>query len=219
MWPRSTCELSALAYGFIASKVLFAALNAKLFDCLADGPHSLDELAATSGVAVHRLDRLITACVSVGLVERRQNGFLNASVSQQYLVSSSPHYFGDYFRFQIDRQLYPLLQNLDQALRGEADASLYAVMDDPTEAEHFSRAQHAGSLGPTAILKRMGDLSGATRQWRTIEPESCGVRRVRPTVESRTMSEAATPTDPSGPSPPDLAAEYYKALGYPFNRS
>ena len=35
-------ELSALAYGFIASKVLFTALNAKLFDCLADGPHSLD---------------------------------------------------------------------------------------------------------------------------------------------------------------------------------
>ncbi len=67
-------ELSALAYGFIASKVLFAALNAKLFDCLADGPHSLDELAATSGVAVHRLDTLLTACVSVGLVERRQNG-------------------------------------------------------------------------------------------------------------------------------------------------
>ncbi len=156
-------ELSALAYGFIASKVLSAALNAKLFDCLADGPHSLDELAATSGVAVHRLDTLLTACVSAGLVERRQHGFINASVSQQYLVSSSPQYFGDYFRFQIDRQLYPLLQNLDQALRGEADASLYAVMDDPTEAEHFSRAQHAGSLGPAAIMKRMVDLSGATR--------------------------------------------------------
>ncbi len=76
-------ELSALAYGFIASKVLFAALNVKLFDCLADGPHSLDELAATSGVAVHRLDTLLTACVSVGLVERRQDCFTNAAAPRR----------------------------------------------------------------------------------------------------------------------------------------
>jgi len=33
-------------------------------------------------------------------------------------------YFGDYFRFQIDRQLYPLLVNLDEALRGSAPATL-----------------------------------------------------------------------------------------------
>ena len=156
-------ELSELAYGFIASKVLFSALNARVFDRLADGPRSIDALAATTGIAGHRLDTLLTACVSIGLVERRRNAFVNAPASQQYLVSSSPQYFGDYFRFQIDRHLYPLLENLDQALRGEAGTSLYDVMDDPTEAEHFSRAQHVGSLGPAPVVKRMVDLAGARR--------------------------------------------------------
>ena len=156
-------QLSDLAYGFMASKVLFAALNAKIFDGLADGPRDLAALSSETGIASHRLDTLLTACIGIGLVERHPDGLVNAPVSQEYLVSSAPHYFGDYFRYQIDRQVYPLLGQLDQALRGEAEASLYDLMADPAEAEHFSRAQHVGSLGPAALVKKMVDLSGATR--------------------------------------------------------
>ena len=39
----------------------------------------------------------------------------------------------------------------------------YDVMDYPTEAKHFSHAQHVGSLGPAAVAKKMVDLAGATR--------------------------------------------------------
>ena len=80
-------DLSALAYGFMASKVLFAALNAKLFDALAEGPRSFDGLVTATGVAEHRLETLLTACVSVGLVERRDEEFVNGPASEHYLVS------------------------------------------------------------------------------------------------------------------------------------
>ena len=156
-------EISNIAYGFIASKVLFAALNAKLFDLLADGPRPLHDLERETGICGNRLETLLTACVSLGLIERSADGFLNAPASQQYLVSTSPLYFGDYFRFQIDHQLYPLLLNLDKALRGEAPASIYDLMDDPEEANYFTRAQHVGSLGPAAVVKKLVDLAGATR--------------------------------------------------------
>jgi len=156
-------EISNLAYGFIASKVLFAALNARLFDMLAGGPRRLSELQRETGIEGNRLETLLTACVSLGLIEDGVDGFANASACQQYLVSTSPLYFGDYFRFQIDRQLYPLLLNLDKALRAQAPASIYDVMENPEEADYFTRAQHVGSLGPAAVIQKLIDLTGATR--------------------------------------------------------
>ncbi len=72
-------------------------------------------------------------------------------------------YFGDYFRFQIDRQIYPLLENLDEALKGRAPASLYGLMANAEEADFFTRAQHAGSLGPAAVVAKQVDLAGAAR--------------------------------------------------------
>jgi len=156
-------EISNLAYGFIASKVLFAALNARIFELLAQGPRPLAVLERETGIAGNRLDTLLTACTSLGLIERGADGYRNAPASQQYLVVASPMYFGDYFRFQIDRQIYPLLENLDEALRGTAPATFYSLMANAEEADYFSRAQHTGSLGPAAVVAKQVDLAGATR--------------------------------------------------------
>ena len=156
-------DISNLAYGFIGSKVLFSALNARIFELLAMGPRPLADLERETGIAGNRLDTLLTACTSLGLIERGADGYRNAPASQQYLVVRSPMYFGDYFRFQIDRQLYPLLVNLDEALRGRAPATLYGLMANAEEADYFTRAQHAGSLGPAAVVAKQVDLAGAVR--------------------------------------------------------
>jgi len=156
-------EISNLAYGFIGSKVLFSALNARIFELLAMGPRPLADLERETGIAGNRLATLLTACTTLGLIERGADGYRNAPASQQYLVARSPMYFGDYFRFQIDRQLYPLLANLDEALHGRAPATLYGLMANAEEADYFSRAQHAGSLGPAAVVAKQVDLAGAAR--------------------------------------------------------
>jgi ubiquinone/menaquinone biosynthesis C-methylase UbiE len=85
--------------------------------------------------------------------------YSNAPASASYLVRGAPAYFGDYFRFQIDRQVYPHLAHLDAALRGEPTPALYDLMADEDEAAHFTRAQHAGSLGPATVLAKMVNLS------------------------------------------------------------
>lgn len=156
-------DISNLAYGFIGSKVLFSALNARIFELLSEGPRPLVDLERETGIAANRLDTLLTACTSLGLVERGADGYRNAPASQHYLVARSPMYFGDYFRFQIDRQLYPLLVNLDEALCGRAPATLYGLMANAEEADYFTRAQHAGSLGPAAVVAKQVDLAGAAR--------------------------------------------------------
>ena len=52
-------QISHIAYGFMASKTLFVALNVELFGHLSDGPKRLDALAAATGLAGNRLATLL----------------------------------------------------------------------------------------------------------------------------------------------------------------
>jgi ubiquinone/menaquinone biosynthesis C-methylase UbiE len=155
-------DISRIAYGFMASKALFAALNVDLFSRLSGRATPLHTLAEETGIAPKRLLTLITACVSLGLLEQRGDAYVNAPASETYLVRSAPAYFGDYYRFQIDRQVYPAFLHLDAALRGER-VEFYRLMENAREAESFSRAQHSGSLGPAHALARLVDLAGCAQ--------------------------------------------------------
>jgi SAM-dependent methyltransferase len=155
-------EISRIGYGFMASRALFAALDADLFGYLADGPKTLGTLAQAMKLAPNRLRALLTACVALGLLGKDGERYANAPASSTYLVRSSPAYFGDYFRFQVSRQIYPTLLHLDAALRGER-VDFYATLRDPDEARAFTRAQHSGSLGPAKVVANLVDLAGARR--------------------------------------------------------
>jgi ubiquinone/menaquinone biosynthesis C-methylase UbiE len=155
-------DISKLAYGFMASKALFVALEIDLFGALAAGPKTLEELAGESGIAAPRLHTLLTACVSVGLLSKSGDRYANAPASQEYLVRTAPRYFGDYYRFQIDRQIYPAFGRLSDALRGKR-LQFFDRIQEGEEADYFSRAQHSGSMGPAAVLSRLVDLNGRRR--------------------------------------------------------
>lgn len=160
-------QVSRLAYGFMASKALFVALETGLFTELAQRPMSVDELGSATGLAQHRLATLLSALSGVGLLVRRQDGrWGNAPAVTRYLVDGAPEGIGDYYRLQIDALIYPMLQHLSAGVRGDESRlgpSLAAGgMCDPDRAAMFSRAQHAGSLGPAALLARRVDLAGAS---------------------------------------------------------
>jgi hypothetical protein len=102
-------------------------------------------------VAVPRLKTLLVTLTSLGLIVRDDAGFHNSPAAGRYLARGARAYFGDYYRLQIDRQMYPSLEHLDAGLAGSPSQlgfdSLGGI-SDPVEAEAFSLAQHAGSLGP-----------------------------------------------------------------------
>ena len=155
---ESAEDISVLAFGFMASKALFAALHVDVFGALSDGPKTSAELAAATKVPARRVETLVTALISVGLLVRDGDRIANAPASENYLVRDNPNYFGDYLRFQIDRQMYPFMENLDKVLIGEmaeVEFGSYADwMADRKQAELFSRSQHSGSLGPGAVLAK-----------------------------------------------------------------
>jgi len=152
-------DISRIGYGFMASRALFAALDLDVFGRLADGPRDLAGLARATGVAPERLVALLSACVGLGLLGKDGDRYVNAPAAAAYLVRTAPAYFGDYFRFQIARQIYPTLQHLEAALGGER-VDFYAKIQDPEEARHFSVAQHSGSLGPAHVVAGLVDLAG-----------------------------------------------------------
>jgi 2-hydroxy-4-(methylsulfanyl)butanoate S-methyltransferase len=158
-------DISRIAYGFMGSKALFAALNIDLFSHLAGSGKTLETLVNETGVASNRLSTLLAALTAIGLVARRGDTYGNAPASDRYLVRGAPAYFGDYYRFQIDRLIYPALAHLDAGIAGDtqhlAFDSLAGMTGDPEEADAFTRAQHAGSMGPAVMLARNFDVAEA----------------------------------------------------------
>jgi demethylspheroidene O-methyltransferase len=80
-WPglrpiarRRAADLFDLCAGFIYSQVLLACVRLRLFDHLASGPRTRDELASLLQLAPERLDLLLEAACGLGLVQRRSRG-------------------------------------------------------------------------------------------------------------------------------------------------
>lgn len=159
-------QISKIAYGFMASKALFAALNLRLFGHVADGAATLEALSAATGIRPDPLATLLATLQSIGLVSLAGGKYANAPAADRYLVPGRPAYFGDYYRHQIDRQLYPSMMSIDAGLRGDAAGlahnSMSSLLANPSEAEAFSLAQHAGSMGPALMLSKALPLAGAT---------------------------------------------------------
>ena len=158
-------DVSQIAFGFMASKALFAGLHIDVFTLLTDSPKSATAIALETGVPANRITTLLTALTSIGLVDRNDETFSNAPAAEQFLSRASKYEFGDYLRYQIDQQMYPFLSQLNEVIEGSLDPeavdSYQHWMSDPEQASIYSEAQHTGSLGPGRTLARLVDLSDA----------------------------------------------------------
>jgi 2-hydroxy-4-(methylsulfanyl)butanoate S-methyltransferase len=151
-------DISKIAYGFMATQALVAALDLNLFGLLAAGPATSRTLADGTGVRTDRLEMLLTALVGLGLLTKGGDSYANSPAATKYLDPEGAEFFGEYIRLQVGRQVYPHALHIGAALRG-APVNLYTtVAADPDEAAKFSHSQHVGSLGPAHLLARKVDL-------------------------------------------------------------
>jgi hypothetical protein len=158
-------EISSIAYGFMGSQALFAALELGLFTSLSSGSCDELELADELGARPEALSTLLTACRAMGLLERDEGGYRNSAGAQRFLVRTSRSYMGGYYLRQIALTVYPQVPLALAVLRGElaVPPSYGAFLDDPDRAEEFIRGQHAGSSGPAYLLATSEDLSRFSR--------------------------------------------------------
>jgi len=161
---ESVHEISAITYGFMASKALFAALEFDLFTNIAQGADSTSALAKATGVAENRLVTLLAALKSLRLISEAGGRLINAPATSRYLVAGAPGDFRDYVRVVNGAFGYESFLHLDKALRGERifpDKGFYEglVYEGGIGGDRFSAAQHRGSLGPARLMAKRIDLS------------------------------------------------------------
>jgi hypothetical protein len=156
--------VSSIAYGFMGSQALFAALELGLFSALAAGPLKAADLASRTGAQPEPLQALLHALTGLELLVRDGETYRNSPAATRYLVRESRGYMGDYYLRQIADTLYQQLPQARAVVRGEArDTTYFRFLDDPVRTELFIRGQHAGSAGPAFLLSRNADLSRYTR--------------------------------------------------------
>ncbi|MGR3321244.1 MAG: methyltransferase [Pseudooceanicola sp.] len=160
-------EISDIAFGFMGSKALFAALEMGVFTALSDGPMDAEALAARIDVHPDRLTTLLTALAGLGLVAVEDGRFSNSPAAEAFLVKGAKYDFGDYIRLQVGKQMYPLLDQIEDVLMGDvpedAVTSYKDWFSDPEEARLYSESQHAGSIGPARQLAKALDIDGPAR--------------------------------------------------------
>lgn len=158
-----------IALGFMAAKHLFVASAIGLFEKLAGGPLTLDELAAASGIPCRTLRISADAMISLGLLERDAERYRNSAVAASFLAGAPGPDLRPMLRFW-DKLSYPAWLNLESAVRnGRGQAGFFRFSEE--EQEIFSTGVEAFSAGMAAALatvydfgrhRRILDVAGGT---------------------------------------------------------
>jgi len=168
--PAITPEpIMKIAMGFMAAKHLFAASEIRLFEALASGPASLDELADRTGVPSRTLAIVAAAMVGLGLIERDGDRYRNGDAAAAFLAGNPGADLRPMLRF-FDKISYPTWQQLAAAVRSGQGQAQFGRFDK-TEQQIFSAGVEAFSAPVAAALatsydfgrhRRVLDVGGGT---------------------------------------------------------
>lgn len=155
--PSSIVRLST---AYWESQALLTANRIGLFDVLADGAKSADEVAGTLQLDPRSTALFLRALVGLGFVAEADGRFANAPVAATFLVKRSPAFMGNAIRYSD--QLYATWGNLEGALRSGKPAlpAESYLGDNPDRTRTFVKAMHERALGVARALVSILDLTG-----------------------------------------------------------
>jgi SAM-dependent methyltransferase len=169
---REGCDpdtLMTLASGFALSSLLHAAVEVRLFAVLDESPLPPAALAKTLELSPRGLERLLDALVSLGLIERDDDGRVRATTPAARMLH--PDAAMARVLTHQHRHLYPLFFRLGEAVRtgapqtlpwrgdGDDDGDLYhSLAQHQAEFSLFLEAMNASSVGVGAAIAAAIDL-------------------------------------------------------------
>lgn len=153
-------DLLRMTSGLWVSQTLVAAEDLDLFTVLSvRGGATVAEAAAATGIAERPAEILLTACTSLGLLERTGDRFVNAPVADEYLVRGRPYYLGDYVRM-LREHAYQGWMRVTEAVRGNRPSRWEAEQQERIfDAENRSARFWDGLYPLSALTARV--LAGA----------------------------------------------------------
>jgi len=155
--------------GFRRSKVMFAAVGMGIFDLLEGAPLTAAEAAARLGTNLSATERLLEACVGMGLLNRSDGVFANKPVASVYLREASDRALNGYINYS-NLMLYPCWGNLEDAVRegtarwtqtfGSEKPIYENFFSTPEKMRTFTMGMHGLGLTTSPSVARAFDLSG-----------------------------------------------------------
>lgn len=116
MTPLTPDPIFQIASGFMAAKHLFVASEVGLFETLAAGPATLEELAQRLEMPPRTTRILADAMVTLGFVGRQQDRYCNGPIAEAFLTDGATTDMRPFLRFWNGIS-YPLWENLGEAMR------------------------------------------------------------------------------------------------------
>ncbi|MEV6527163.1 methyltransferase [Longispora sp. NPDC051575] len=162
--------LLELTTGFWRFKTLAAAVELGLFATLSRrGTADTAEIAADLGLLPRPVRGLLSSCVALGLLDRRDGRYRNSELAERFLVPGRPHYFGGFVEYS-DKHAYPAWHRLQEALRDDRpttwDSGAQAtpfVTTDPAILAGFWEAMFTISAFTADALADAYDFTAHTR--------------------------------------------------------
>lgn len=113
--PDPTIVLELLE-AFRRSKTMFAAVSLGVFDALVASQLTAAELARQLSLEPNATERLLNACVGLGLLQKFGEAYANSPQSTTYLTQTSPRRMTGYIQYSND-VAWKLWANLEGAIR------------------------------------------------------------------------------------------------------
>jgi SAM-dependent methyltransferase len=145
-----------IAMGFMAAKHLFTASAIGLFEALAAGPASLEEIGQKTDVPTRTLGIIAAAMVSLGMIERQGDRYQNGVVAAAFLAGAGGPDMRPMLRFW-NHISYPTWEKLEEAVRtGQGQAKFGGFSEQ--QQQIFSQGVESFSAGTAAALAKAYDF-------------------------------------------------------------
>ena len=159
--PPSADRIEQVALGFMASKVLFSALELGLFTELAKGPLEAEEVRRRCGLYPRSVRDFLDALVALGMLERNGELYSNTTETEFYLDRAKPTYCGSIFEMWNARD-YGFWASITEGLQTgkpqneiKAGEDLFtALYSNPDKLRMFLRSMTGHSMPSAMAIAR-----------------------------------------------------------------
>jgi ubiquinone/menaquinone biosynthesis C-methylase UbiE len=114
--PVTPERLMQLGSAYAPPLIIGAATANKVFDTLAEGAKTVEEVSRKTGASVRGLLAIMNALVGLELLQKRNGKYALTPESEAFLVSGKPGSLADFFPMSM-RRLIPLWLKLDEIVR------------------------------------------------------------------------------------------------------
>jgi hypothetical protein len=169
MTEQPTPELiRQVATSYMAAKHLFAAANVGLFEALGEGPLTLDQLAAHTGIPSNTARISADAMAALGLLDRDGDRYVNSLAADAFLSGKGPADLRPILRLFDMR--YSAWDDFETAIRSGSGPGIFEHLD-PQQQRIFSEGVESTTAGSARALaegyrfkqhQRLLDLGGGT---------------------------------------------------------